>query len=293
MTSASRVALAFATTWLLACGDDEPSFTRRASLPDPPAEPAAGSGSSLADRFIARAREMLPAATIERRDDRHVVVDGVTVDLSNLSAECERSEDVCDTAIDRWIRARSAAPEPSRELVRAVLLHDEQLVEVPRSLRRPFVGMLWEIFVLDTPDAIVFMTEADLGALGSPTLDELHALAIENMREAFGATLPHETMDERSHIQIVSTSDSYEAARVLLTEPWAAVAAEVEGDLLVTAPARDIVLFCGTGSDTDVRLLRYLAQAMTANEHHPIGPTILRWTGEGFELFDENLVPAR
>jgi len=83
----------------------------------------------------------------------------------------------------------------------------------------------------------------------------------------------------------VSAGDSYEASRVLLHGRWRAIARTVRGDLLASAPARDTVIF--TGSQEDVKGLRSLAHRISGEQHHPLSPTILRWTEASWVVFED------
>jgi hypothetical protein len=155
---------------------------------------------------------------------------------------------------------------------------------------RPLVGPLWEVFVIDTPDQIIHLSAVTHAALGAPSLDELHALAQDNMRAAFAEALTSTPFDpERApNVRVVTIGDSYESARIFLHERWAEIARTVSGDLLVSAPARDVLVYTGSASDVDVATLRYLAQGMVEHEPHPISPAVLRWTPERWELFHAN-----
>lgn len=87
-------------------------------------------------------------------------------------------------------------------------------------------------------------------------------------------------MKTASDIRVIHEGDSYEASRLILHHRWAAIAAQVRGDLLVAAPSRDFVYF--TGSREDVAGLRALARA-SDQQGHPLTSTLLRWTPSGWE----------
>lgn len=289
-------ALALACVIGSGCGSDpEPSDVR--PRPARAAEPR----SDLAERFIAKIHELDPSITVETRDPMHLVVGELEADLRNLSEECRRSPDVCDAAIDRYARfVASPRAAATRQRVRAVLLPAdtvEQMRSVARAsdapdpvIGRPFVGPLWEGFVIDSDEAITHMSAQALAELGNPSLDELHELAMTNMREAFPSTLQHQpfSAEQAPNVRVVTIGDSYENSRILLHERWAEVARTVEGDLLATAPARDVVVFTWSASATDVASMRWLAQQMVQHEPHPISAAILRWTPRGWELFHAN-----
>ena len=280
----------------IGCGGGEPSDPPRPRATDgrPAVQP------DLARRVADRARILSPTTRVERTDERHVQIGEGTLDVSNLGEECRRAPDACDEAIDRYVRsAIEPTASATREAVRAVLLPVEAATAAREEaaarggdeplVGRPFAGRLFEAFVLDEPDRIVHLTSQGLRELGDPTLEELHQLALANMRRVFPDALPHEPFSDRApDVRVVRTGDSYENSRVLLHERWAPIARQVRGDLLVAAPARDAVVFTGAASERDVAALRWLAQQMAENEPHPISPAVLRWTEGGWELFHAN-----
>lgn len=294
------VAVGLAALLTDACsGGSEPSDRppRRRATDEAETTPPEG----VAERFAEAVRRLRPGASVEVRDARRVIIDGEEADLANLAPECRGASDDCSAAIARWARAAvTPIGTATRERVRAVLLPLEEVERARDQAReqglplplagRPFVGALYESFVIDEPDRIVHIGEASLDELGDPTLDELHELALENMREAFAEEMPTTPFDPVAapSVRVVTIGDSYENARVLLHERWARVAAAVSGDLIVAAPARDRVIYTGAASERDVASLRWLAQQMVQHEPHPIAPTVLRWTEAGWVLFHAN-----
>ncbi len=270
----------------------------------PPSPPDLAPPEGVTQRFVERVRSISPGATIERQDERHLRIDGRELDLANMGGECRRVPAECDAVIDRWARV-AAGPEDdapaTRAQVRAVLFPSDSIDQQRARARaagqpdpfttRPFLGPLVEALVIDHPDTIAYLGQATRAELGDPTDDELHALALENMRAAFATALPSEPFGPAPNVRIVSIGDSYENSRVLLHERWADVARSVSGDLLVAVPARDVVIYTGSASEGDVATLRWLALLAVTREPHPLAPTILRWTPDRWELFHANDQP--
>lgn len=282
-----------------ACGErDEPRFEPQAPAREVRAPEVAP--ATVAERVAARIAETAPGHRVVVRDATHLEIDGAPVDLANLAGEC-REASACDAAVARGARALTTEEAVlTREGLRAVILPGA-IVEEQRAraraeglpepfVGRPFVGPLWEVFAHDSPDAISYFGAVARAELGSPTLDELHELALSNMRAAFDEAIPSEPFDEEiaPAVRVVRTGDSYANSRVLLHERWAPIAREVRGELLVAAPTRDLVVYTGSADDFDVATIRWLVQQMFRNEPHPISPAILRRTADGWALFHAN-----
>jgi hypothetical protein len=241
------------------------------------------------------------AAAVHATGPLEVAIEGGTqnMSLSNLTAECLGvSEAECARSMENWARVLVATPNAAAALapenLRAVLFPTDH--EVTRTtVGRPWVGPLTLAYVIDTPDTI-----GSLGAAGQAQLglddDELYGLALANLRRAFdddlevlrGAPFSPATPS----LRVVRPPDSYGAARLILHERWAPLAAEVRGDLLAAAPARDIALHVDSAAARDLWSIRWLAQEMYRNEPHPIHPAVFKWTPRGWELFDENMTPV-
>jgi len=270
----------------LACGrHDEAAFTRQ-----------------VAERIRAAHPEAKVAITAPLTIEVTAKEGTMTLSLDNLWRLCERGGEECDGAVERTVRSFTQGHTFDNSAVatanvRAVL-KDRGWIESAAQLAlkgpkdkaesntivsRPFAADIWIAYVFDLPDGMRMLTRGDLAQLGLDE-DRLHALALANLEEAL-TDIPYEPLGDGSSVRVVKAGDSYEASRILLHGRWAALAREVKGDLLVAAPARDVVLF--TGSREDVAMLRYMSERLAAQQDHPISTTILRWTPKGWEVLDK------
>ncbi|MEP7010507.1 MAG: DUF1444 family protein [Acidobacteriota bacterium] len=150
---------------------------------------------------------------------------------------------------------------------------------------RPFVGDLWKVYVFDRPDNIVGVHKGDLAKL-KITEEELDTLALANLEAAI-TDFPHEPIEEGSPIHVIHAGDNYEASRLLLHHRWRALAQEVKGELLVSAPSRDFVFFVGSRSDRSVLAhFRRKMQEVLSLESYPLSAQVLRWTPEKWVVYD-------
>ena len=278
-----RAALLFSTIPLLLAGCQRPEdrFTERVAR-------------------LVRERNPGTSVTVKERFQLQMKgADGGAHDLylPNLWGECQDPGASCDLAIERYLRlvsqesgATDAYVKP--ETVRAVL-KDREWIEASRGLfqgkpdakagneivHRPFVADLFVAYVFDMPDGMRVISRDDMGKLKLDA-DGLHRLAIANLQASLPA-ITDEPAEPGSAVRVVHVGDSYEASQLLLHERWAAVARRVKGDLVVAAPTRDYVFF--TGSRQDVARLRTLARLASSQGGHPLSPTLLRYTQEGWE----------
>lgn len=240
----------------------------------------------------------LPDATITIVGSRTLAVtigeDQLEMHLDNLALECQSAPELCDAVIDRHVastvevlREMTAPPSPGQ--IRAVLHDPEWMRQAEASegrlTSRPFVADLSIVYVVDYPTTISTLAPEVRTQLGLGDDDALHTLALRNMAVALAA-FPTQPFPGAPGVSVLSAGDSYEAARVLLHDRWAELARTVSGDLLVSVPCRDQVLFAGSADPAHVAALRATTDRLESTEHHAISRAILRWTPAGWEVFE-------
>lgn len=299
---------------LAACGATPEPPVRTAehtgAEPDGPAEQELCDGDAgRAARFTCRVAEALRARItgFEVRESAAFTIlvqtpegEGVLqANLDNLWNGCEQTPDQCDAAIDYYAEAAAQTLEqletpaqPTRENLRAVLKSEHWLRDIEAQtpdpeqngiLARPFVGDIVVVYVIDMPNSMRALTRGELAELGLDE-EELDRLALANLEAAL-TEFPRRPVREGSGLGSLQAGDSYEGSRLLLHDRWAAIADEVEGDLLVAVPSRDLVLYAGAGRADDVENLRLLAAEMARRDPYPVSAQVLRWTDTGWEPF--------
>lgn len=286
--------------WIAAC---------RWGSPEPPAETEASEATEapgvtdewLAAAFVAEAGKQAPSLTLTQTGPLTFVAEtpdgSVTpLDLANLRGECGERREVCQVAVQTWVRAVSSTPGEAAfaaENLRLVLQSRQGVAAAqPQAVEwgRPFAGDLMVFLVADQPDTILTLNPTDRAAL---KMDDaaIEAAAMANMRQAL-LPLRFERFHPTAPIWILDTAlpdsgapDSYGAARLILHDAWEAVGNEVKGDLLAAAPARDIAIFTGTDEEKGPEVIEFLAGAMFQKEPHPVSPQVVKWTAEGWVPF--------
>jgi uncharacterized protein YtpQ (UPF0354 family) len=78
----------------------------------------------------------------------------------------------------------------------------------------------------------------------------------------------------------------YESSLLLQANLWKELAKDMKGSLVAAVPNRSLMVY-GDGADAaKVARLRSIVRKMHAEEDRPISPRLLRWTGEGWEVFE-------
>lgn len=246
-------------------------------------------------RLIAHLREACPETQVlEEHEDRLVLrtTDGTTGPLF----------------LERFYNAMSGATAPEAERVvldhwAALVLEGRELVgrlskveHGPRLLPRLVpVGFfdqieaeakiprraldetgLYVVYVLDSPSSVAYLTDDHVKDLELAP-DELHALAVQNLRARTSPELLDSALGSEG-VFTLAVGDSYDAARILLLPE------RLRGDAALAAavPDRDTLLVGPVPRDGDWGPLRKLARAPRTDR--PLIDRPLRITREGFEL---------
>ncbi len=252
----------------------------------------------LTAHFAARLYEELPDASISV--DGLLRVSAQTADgrstrayLANLLREAERGPRNAIAAVERYVSSALEALENAgdgleggkREVVPIVrsrgLLDDCAELEIEPPVHDPLAGDLIIVYAFDLPRSIRQLQGTDLGLL-EVAPEELGPLAASNLRRL----LPRDQIERKPSAGRAAclwvAGGNYESSLLVLPELWQEEAAAVEGDLLACVPARDL-LVTGDSADPTIReLMRRMWEDIAASGDHPISPTILKWTDDGW-----------
>ena len=103
----------------------------------------------------------------------------------------------------------------------------------------PLVGNLLVAYAFDLPAGFVMVRPQDLAQLGlSP--DQLRKLSLENLRRE----MPEIAVEVNGDVHRVITGKNFEACTLLAPNFWTKVASQIDGEVIVAVPSRDVVLFC-------------------------------------------------
>jgi uncharacterized protein YtpQ (UPF0354 family) len=145
----------------------------------------------------------------------------------------------------------------------------------------PLVADLTVAYAFDMGDHYVFVANKDLPRLGV-SAEELHARALQNLRAL--------NLNVQAHsgegIMALTAGGNYEATLLLLPEIWEAIGPMVEGRMIVSVPARDIVYVTGDSNQENLASLRRWTSKMLENADKPMSRTFLVWTESRWTEYD-------
>jgi uncharacterized protein YtpQ (UPF0354 family) len=111
--------------------------------------------------------------------------------------------------------------------------------------------------------------------------EELRALAITNLRRL----LPEVEKRGEGDISMITAGGNYEASLLLLDEIWSSGQIQVNGDIVVAIPARDLLLVTGSRNRAGVKRLRAFAAKFAAQGPYGLIDTLFVYRNGRFIRF--------
>jgi len=264
---------------------------------------------SLARKVEARIKSLAPKFKVEISDPATLKVKTdqdleATISLDNLKLACQSDPPACPQMTGNFsekivssLKAAQGPAEIKPEMIRAVLKNQEYMdglagvyKQSPPEKRaenkivsKKFMAGLHIVYVIDSPGSMRQLSVGDMQDL-KLTPEKVHELALANMEKALGE-IPRADAPELPGLFVVTAGDSYEAARFLLHKKWEKIAKEIEGDLIVAIPTRDLVFFTGSADENRVRILFEMAKRVVDREPYALTDKLFKWTPGGWVEF--------
>jgi hypothetical protein len=206
-----------------------------------------------------------------------------TLSSTDPEERLEELEPFLKSLVDSARSLGTGSRTPGRERVVPLIKDDRFFSEIdpafaPASER--LVADLSIVYAFDHPHALEIMTEAERVTLGVPAAD-MRELSVRNLRRL----VPEVGYHGDGTRYMLLAGGNFEASLLLLDEIWTRLAAEVTGDLIACVPARDLMLYTGTGVAGGIESLRRVATRVLTQGAYAISGTLLRWTGDGWETY--------
>lgn len=258
------------------------------------AEPALADPSVFTNRVAAAFAKTLPGSNVAVVSPLYLKVTmpdhgQQMAYLDNLYRQCGTTPDRCDDLIAVWVQQVSSAAGGKidsridvatlRIVVRPKSYVDQiRLSQKQEPIAAPFVADLWMICVADLPQAIEYPPASKFEAAG---LSRDAALSIcKNNTAARFSPAPK----PKKHKAIsVLTDDPYASSRLLVPETWAALVKKSHGQLIVSVPGTDMVLYTEETDPASIEVLRNMTRDAVAHVTRPVSLAVFRWTPNGFE----------
>lgn len=135
-------------------------------------------------------------------------------------------------------------------------LKREGLRQAPENVFEDFNGQLVVVYAEDGPTSIRYLTPDNLEK-GGLSRTELRSLAIRNLKRI----LPEIELHKGPQVSMITAGGNYEACLLLLNDLWTDGRIQVEGDIVVAVPSRDLLLLTGSKTPGGIAKLREIAKA--------------------------------
>lgn len=127
-------------------------------------------------------------------------------------------------------------------------------------------------FVVDLPDRYIFTTTNELQRWGVPPTEFVQA-ALLNLRELSGDPLTVRDAGSGSEYWVFARGDGFDAARILLVDYWRGRAGNMDGQLVIAIPARDVLYAFFDDNPALVEHMRTMTDSDFSTRPHPITAT--------------------
>ncbi len=143
----------------------------------------------------------------------------------------------------------------------------------------PFVADMRIFFVQDMPTSMSFLSHEDLKELGL-TKAQLRSHAMENW-QAKG----WQPKIDGDGIYILVLDGVYEASFLLDTALWSHIDTQL-GQIIMAAPARDLVVFADNEQEGAEQALRDIIAKYAPTASHPLSEKLLAWKNDAWVSLD-------
>lgn len=134
----------------------------------------------------------------------------------------------------------------------------------------PLVADFVVVYAEDSEYQLAYLTKSKIESL-ELSQEELRAIAIKNVDAKIDKIERHGD----GPVFMLTAGGTFEASILLIDEIWEGQAELVEGDLVVAAPSRDMLLFTGSKSGEGIQKLRDLAESIHEDGSYLISKTLL------------------
>jgi uncharacterized protein YtpQ (UPF0354 family) len=249
-------------------------------------------------RFAGAKVTIEEAATAAGTKLRWTMPSGMEVNqfLGNAYAAYENSPKDLDAIIAAYLDAAPAGDEQDvatrrsniLPLVKTVMWRSASLKQLEAAgmkdnnpfLTEPLTAELLTVYVEDKPDAMSYVSAADLSSLDLRQ-EDLRVLALENLRRM----VPEITLQGGSGRYGVRLDGNYDASMVFLAEEWRSQV-EIDGDPVIAVPAREELLVCGSNDPQSIASLRNMAAQIMAQSPYGLSAQLYTWRDGTLVVFE-------
>jgi uncharacterized protein YtpQ (UPF0354 family) len=128
------------------------------------------------------------------------------------------------------------------------------------------------LYAIDTDVNIKYLSRDEIAALPLQQ-DALRQHAIENLKNI----LPDIQRREEAGLYMVTAGGTYESSLILINSLWKKTTFDVDGDIVITIPSRDVLLVTGSHDDEGIKQLRSMAKEVVEQNSYYLTADLFVW----------------
>jgi uncharacterized protein YtpQ (UPF0354 family) len=216
--------------------------------------------------------------------------------LDNVYSFCLRNPEACEKGHVTHVANMAASFEApggiERSQLRAIVRSTAMVEATDKAYARrggtmvseKLMGDLWVMCAQDLPGAIGILNANNLAALN---LSREAALAAckQNVATSLRPISPYRRDYPWPGVNLIA-GDPYAASWLIFPERWTAIAESVDGDLLVAAPANDVLIYGSGRANDSAAALAKAAAYVAERAQKPLSNAVFRWTPTGWEVVE-------
>jgi uncharacterized protein YtpQ (UPF0354 family) len=185
--------------------------------------------------------------------------------------------------IDRTRIVPIIKDRPWLEETRQALL-SRGVKEAPEHVYEDFSSDLIILYAEDSPKNIRYLGPKDL-ELAKIQRSELRALASENLTRLLPKIERHGT----NGLYMITSGGDYEASLLVLDSIWSSGQMDVNGDVVIAIPTRDLLLVTGSRNEQGIAKIRQMAREASTGGSYRLTQKLFVYRSGKFTEFKDNV----
>jgi uncharacterized protein YtpQ (UPF0354 family) len=205
----------------------------------------------------------------------------------------ESVKDVIQRYTASYLEPRDDEAQLDRTRIVPIIKDRQWLSEIAQSLKnrgmdKPVANVFEElneqlviVYAEDSPTNIRYLSPEGLEELGV-SKKELRAIAISNLKKI----VPKIEIQKGPVLSMVTAGGDYEASLLLFDDLWTDEAFQVDGEVVVAIPARDLLLVTGSKTPGGIAKLREIATKSLQQSSYRLTDTLFVYRDGKFMKFE-------
>lgn len=207
-------------------------------------------------------------------DNLHAILQNID-DGAAREAELERFLDTLTASIDQAPLSDGIPLDRVYPVVRHESFAQFASGDAPSPVTpfaQPFVGDMVLVYAIDYPDHVAYVTQAHLDD-NQISIAQLDRAADLNLSQKLDET----QFQQQGGTFMIFTDGFYESSMVLDAALWADISRQLGDDLVMIAPARDVVAFTTASNKEEIDFLQGSRDNILANGTHQLSDLMYLW----------------